>query len=193
MKRLTLATYITLLRIVVVVPFLVGLYYQKVTSWQGIIGGFCFVIIFTLISLTDKVDGYIARKYDQVTDLGKLLDPIADKILIGSTLIVLSVLDVVPFWATGIILLRETLLSLWRTFYITQHRVVVPASNFGKVKTVIQSVTVGFFIAPLNLLPNFVTIIAFALLIVTISITAFSGIHYLISHRNQLKSGAKSE
>ena len=106
------------------------------------------LLAFVLIAATDGIDGAIARKQNTVTKLGKLLDPIADKVLIGGSLVVLSILDVMLWWATIAILVREIGMTVYRLVVVKNK--VIAASNSGKSKTIMQSIAVGYFISPLN-------------------------------------------
>ena len=101
---------------------------------------------------TDRLDGWLARRSGQVTDLGKLLDPIADKLLIGTALVLLSWLGDLPWWVTVVILVRELGITAMRFFLLRY--VVLPASRGGKLKTVLQSVAIGLYLLPLDVLPG---------------------------------------
>ncbi|MGY1917256.1 CDP-diacylglycerol--glycerol-3-phosphate 3-phosphatidyltransferase [Blastococcus sp. SYSU DS0973] len=105
-------------------------------------------LVFGLAILTDRYDGMIARRTGQVTEFGTLADPIADKALTGTALIGLSVLALLPWWVTAVILVREvgvTLLRLW----VIRHGVIA-ASRGGKAKTVLQSLAIALYILPLT-------------------------------------------
>jgi CDP-diacylglycerol--glycerol-3-phosphate 3-phosphatidyltransferase len=106
------------------------------------------LLAFVLIAATDGIDGAIARKQNTVTKLGKLLDPIADKVLIGGSLVILSMLNVMLWWATIAILVREIGMTVYRLVVVKNK--VIAASNSGKSKTIMQSIAVGYFISPLN-------------------------------------------
>lgn len=104
--------------------------------------------IFALAALSDRLDGYLARSQHLVTDVGKIADPIADKLLMGTALVCLSVLRELPWWVTGVILVREIGITVLRLAML--HRRVIAASPGGKVKTVVQAVAIGLFILPLH-------------------------------------------
>ena len=138
--------------------------------------------LFVVAISTDSLDGHIARSRNLVTDLGKLLDPIADKALTGAALVMLSVLGELPWWVTGLILLREIGITVYR-FAVLSKR-VIPASKGGKLKTVLQSVAITLALAPLPALlgawMNWVnTVFMAAALIVTI----VTGVQYLLDDR----------
>ena len=133
--------------------------------------------LFVLASATDGVDGALARKRNQVTDLGKLLDPIADKVLIGGALVTLSLLGQIPWWITVLILVREIGITIYRLAVIKNR--VIAASGGGKLKTVLQSVAVGFYLSPLAGYWAPIGIIQQIILYVALISTVFSGIQYL--------------
>ena len=105
-------------------------------------------LVFALAIITDRYDGMIARRTGQVTEFGKLADPIADKALTGAALIGLSVLALLPWWVTVAILVREVGVTLLR-FWVIRHGVIA-ASRGGKAKTVVQSLAIGLYILPLT-------------------------------------------
>jgi len=133
--------------------------------------------LFTLAAATDRLDGYLARRLGQVTDWGKLLDPIADKALIGGTLLTLSVLGEMPWWVTIVVLVRELGITAMRLAVLRY--VVIAASPGGKLKTVLQSVGIGFFLLPLDSLPDVVRVVAWVVLLAAVVITVVTGIDYL--------------
>ncbi|MCU1615535.1 MAG: CDP-diacylglycerol--glycerol-3-phosphate 3-phosphatidyltransferase [Frankiales bacterium] len=105
-------------------------------------------LVFALAIITDRYDGLIARRTGQVTEFGKLADPIADKALTGTALIGLSVLGVLPWWVTLAILVREVGVTVLR-FWVIRHGVIA-ASRGGKLKTVVQALAIGLYILPLT-------------------------------------------
>ncbi len=105
-------------------------------------------LFFALAIITDRYDGMIARRTNQVTEFGKLADPIADKALTGTALIGLSVLALLPWWVTLTILVREIGVTLLR-FWVIRHGVIA-ASRGGKLKTVLQALAIGLYILPLS-------------------------------------------
>ncbi len=105
-------------------------------------------VFFGAAIITDRYDGLIARRTGQVTEFGKLADPIADKALTGTALIGLSVLALLPWWVTLAILVREVGVTLLR-FWVIRHGVIA-ASRGGKAKTVVQALAIGLYILPLS-------------------------------------------
>jgi CDP-diacylglycerol---glycerol-3-phosphate 3-phosphatidyltransferase len=104
--------------------------------------------VFVIASLTDRVDGEIARRRSLVTDFGKIADPIADKALTGAALIALSLVGDVAWWVTLVILARELGVTMLRFWVI--RRGVIAASRGGKVKTVVQAFAIGFYLLPIH-------------------------------------------
>jgi CDP-diacylglycerol---glycerol-3-phosphate 3-phosphatidyltransferase len=105
-------------------------------------------LVFTAAIITDRYDGMIARRTGQVTEFGKLADPIADKALTGTALVGLSILGLLPWWVTVLILAREIGVTLLR-FWVIRHGVIA-ASRGGKAKTVVQALAIGLYILPLT-------------------------------------------
>jgi len=102
--------------------------------------------VFGVASVTDLLDGELARRSGMITDFGKIADPIADKALTGSALITLSALGDLTWWVTGVILVREIGVTALR-FWVIRHG-VIPASRGGKIKTVLQMIAIGLYILP---------------------------------------------
>jgi CDP-diacylglycerol---glycerol-3-phosphate 3-phosphatidyltransferase len=139
-RLVNVANGLTVLRLVLVPVFVVFL------LTGGALDRIVAFVVFVIASVTDLLDGRIARKHGLITDFGKIADPIADKALIGSALISLSVLGELPWWVTGLILFREVGVTLLR-FWVIRHG-VIPASRGGKLKTMLQVLAIGFYILP---------------------------------------------
>jgi CDP-diacylglycerol--glycerol-3-phosphate 3-phosphatidyltransferase len=142
--------------------------------------------LFVLAIATDGVDGHLARRRNLVTNVGILLDPIADKVLIGGALVALSVLGELPWWVTVLILVREVGITVFR--FIALRDRVIPASRGGKLKTIIQSVAISVLLAPLPALADAVGldaavpwIVGFgvALMSLAVVLTVVTGADYL--------------
>ncbi|MBS3741257.1 MAG: CDP-diacylglycerol--glycerol-3-phosphate 3-phosphatidyltransferase [Candidatus Cloacimonetes bacterium] len=119
---------LTILRIVLVPLFIIcGIQNRMV----------CALAIFVIAALTDTFDGIIARKYNYISNLGKLLDPLADKLLVGFALILFIYLDVIAWWLATIIILREIIMTLYRS-YLKKNNIYLSANIYGKIKTTIQ-------------------------------------------------------
>lgn len=143
--------------------------------------------LFVVGMATDGVDGYLARKYNVVSDFGKLLDPIADKVLTGGALITLSILGELPWWVTVIILIREIGITIYR-FTVLSDR-VIPASRGGKIKTITQFVAITCALLPLQI---FWGDAAYGINTVLMSaatvITVWTGIDYVLDAIRQTKA-----
>ena len=173
-SRLNLANAVTVLRIAMVPFFAVALMADggHTVRWRLVA-----TVIFAVAAATDRVDGLIARRSGQVTDLGKLLDPIADKLLVGTALVLLSVLGDLWWWVTVVVLVRELGITLMR-FSLLRY-LVLPASRGGKVKTVLQSVAIGVYLLPLSHLPELVTVVAGVLMAAAVAVTLVTGADYV--------------
>ena len=139
-----IANYLTVLRLLLVPVFLVLL-----LADDGDNAGLrlAATAVFLIAALTDRIDGQIARSRGLITSFGKLVDPIADKALIGGALIGLSVLGELPWWVTVLVLVREVGITLMR-FVVIRHG-VMPAGRGGKLKTVLQVVAISLYLLPL--------------------------------------------
>lgn len=171
---MNVANVVTVLRIAVVPFFAWALLVDggHDTRWRLVAAG-----IFALAAATDRLDGYLARRLGLVTDLGKLLDPIADKALIGAALVGLSWLGDLSWWVTVAILVRELGITVTRFFLLRY--LVLPASRGGKIKTVLQSVAVGVFLLPLDELPTAVLVVASVLMGAAVVVTLVTGADYV--------------
>nr|WP_051145466.1 CDP-diacylglycerol--glycerol-3-phosphate 3-phosphatidyltransferase [Ornithinimicrobium pekingense] len=131
--------------------------------------------VFVVAIATDWVDGFLARRDGLITDFGKLMDPIADKALMGTALIGLSVLGLLPWWVTVVILVRELGITLMR--FVVIRRGVIPASRGGKLKTVLQALGLTLMVAPLGGLPGTLGLwIMYAAVVVTVA----TGVDYVL-------------
>lgn len=149
--------------------------------------------IFIVASLTDKLDGYIARSRNLVTNLGKFLDPIADKILVLAAMLILVEKQMIPAWIPIITLAREFVVSAYRLIAVEQGGKVVAASNWGKLKTVTQMVAIilafiningsnvflGFINTEMGLAEMCINIGTSIMLLLSVIATVFSGWDYL--------------
>lgn len=142
------------------------------------------LVIFVIASLTDMLDGKIARKYNLVTNFGKFMDPLADKLLVCSAMICLIDMDRIPAWIVIVIISREFIISGFRLVASDNH-VVIAASYWGKFKTTFQMIMVILMIAniqALNILTQIVMWIALALTIISL-------IDYIVKNKNVLFDG----
>ena len=165
-----IANILTIVRIVLV-PVFIGFLLAGGTVWRlAALGTFC------VASLTDLLDGRLARSRGLVTDFGKIADPVADKALTGAALICLSALGELPWWVTGVIMFRELGVTGLRFWVI--HRGVIAASRGGKAKTLLQIIAICLYLLPPSLgLPALVKEIAMAAALV---VTLVTGVDYVV-------------
>lgn len=163
---MTIPTWITLSRLLGLPFLLYGLHSPSSSSrW------IC-LVIFLIAASTDWLDGYLARKLNQVTDLGKFLDPLVDKLLILGPLLALIELGQVPAWGVFLILARELAIAGWRVNQTT----ISGANIWGKLKTVSQILAIALLIAPLPTNWQVYSVIAFWISVV---FTLISGVIYV--------------
>ena len=144
-RLVNLPNALTMLRLALVPVFAVLLLKD---SGLDDAGRYWATLAFAVAIITDRYDGLIARRTGQVTEFGKLADPIADKALTGTALIGLSILDLLPWWVTVVILVREVGVTVLR-FWVIRHGVIA-SSRGGKLKTVLQSLAIGLYILPVT-------------------------------------------
>jgi CDP-diacylglycerol--glycerol-3-phosphate 3-phosphatidyltransferase len=192
-SNLNIANQLTILRLLLVPVFAVALLWDdgKSSSWR--VAAFA---VFAIASWTDRIDGQIARSRGLVTSFGKLADPIADKALIGTALIGLSLLDLLPWWVTAIVVVRETGVTLLR-FWVIRHG-VIPASRGGKLKTLLQGVAIGLYVLPLS---GWLGTARAVVMVVAVAVTVVTGVDYVAraltlrqtSERAAMKRARKAE
>lgn len=162
---------LTLARLLIVPIFgylVLGVEQTETAQWAG-------AILFLVAAITDLVDGAWARKYGLVTNFGKIADPIADKALIGTALIALSITGEIAWWVTGVILFREVAITIMR-FWVINHG-VIPASRGGKIKTVSQIVAIVAFLIPAS---GWIDLVAQMSLGIALAMTVVTGIDYAL-------------
>ena len=145
------------------------------------------VIVFVVASLTDQLDGKLARDRGLVTEFGTMADPLADKALMGMALIGLSWLGELPWWVTVVILSRELGITLLR-FWVIRHG-VIPASRGGKAKTMTQAVAIGLYLLPL---PDGVHWIAEVVMALALVLTVVTGVDYVLSAMRRARERSRS-
>ena len=191
MSKMNLPNKLTIFRVILIVPFVVLLLGGE-AGWFGnnvLIPNVIALAIFIIASLTDLADGKIARKYNMVTNFGKFMDPLADKLLVCSALIALIELKRIPAWIVIVIIAREFIISGFR-LVASDNGVVIAASYWGKFKTTFQMVMVCLMLINvpgvetwwpwLNVLTQVIMWIALALTIISL-------IDYLVKNKGVLK------
>ena len=166
---MTTANKITIFRVIMIPVFLV-LAYANQPVWA--------FVVFVLASLSDMLDGYIARHYHQITNFGKFMDPLADKVLVLAAMCFFVERGFMPGWAVALVLLREFAVSGMRLIAVEQGRVIAAAWS-GKIKTAVTMVGLAAMIL-FNQIPIVNTVVT-ALIVLT---TVYSGIEYFYKNRD---------
>ncbi|SFC74153.1 CDP-diacylglycerol--glycerol-3-phosphate 3-phosphatidyltransferase [Clostridium uliginosum] len=194
---MNLANKLTLIRIFLVPFFLMFITVKGIPYGRSIA-----TFIFIVASLTDKLDGYIARRRNQVTNFGKFMDPLADKLLVTTALICLVEMHLVPSWAAVIIIAREFAVSGLRTIAASEGRVIA-ASWWGKIKTVIQIIAIILLLMQANMRDsaylrnlvvnsefwnNFFHIVPGIILKAAVVITILSGYEYFKNNKETIST-----
>lgn len=182
---MNLANKLTMIRIFLVPIFLIFMV-AKIPYGREVA-----TIIFIVASLTDKLDGYIARSRNQITNFGKFMDPLADKLLVTAALVSLVELQIVPSWVAMIIIAREFAVSGLRTIAASEGKVIA-ASFWGKIKTVIQIIAIITAllnlsyekISYINPILNMLTNIFMAAAVI---ITIISGVDYFVKNKDSIR------
>ena len=138
--------------------------------------------VFVFAALTDSIDGWVARRWQGVTAWGELADPVADKLLIIGAMLSLAVVGTLAWWVVVVVTAREVAVTLMRVSLVKHRGLVLPASIWGKVKTVAQMIAVGAF-----LLPFFPLMPARRFMDVAVALTIWSGLDYAIKIRRQAR------
>ena len=189
--KMNIANSLTLFRIALTPIFIIFLFYDHPYAklWA--------LMVFLVASITDALDGYFARKHDQVTEQGRFLDPLADKILILSALISFAVLEIIPFWMVGLIIFRDLFITGLRVVMNNKGFQMV-TSNIAKAKTsfqVVIIVTILLYLGSANLPFDWVAdyillireyeLIYYLTLLITV-FTIFTGIAYIYDNRTAI-------
>lgn len=190
---MNLANKLTMLRIFLVPVFLVFITVKEI-SYGSIIA----TVVFIIASLTDQLDGHIARSRNQITNFGKFMDPLADKLLVTAALVALVELKLVAGWAVVVILAREFAVSGLRTLAASDG-IVIAASWWGKIKTVTQMIAILLLLLKVNIntsanainfinnnsfLNSFFTYVPETIMFIAVLITIISGIDYFVKNKH---------
>lgn len=197
--KLNLANKLTIFRIILVPIMAIIPYLNLQGDFLGMpLMYFLMELIFIVASITDKLDGYIARSRNQVTTFGKFLDPLADKILVLTAMVLLVELGKIPAWIPVIVLAREFLVSGYRLIAVEKGGKVIAASIWGKLKTVTQMIAIilvmfdknafwDCFRGGLTGVDFGINLVATVLLLISTFATIFSGIDYMKNGKDLLK------
>ena len=178
---MNLANKLTMLRILMIPVFIAVLVYSKD---RDIVYRYIALGIFIIASATDALDGYVARKYNMITDFGKLMDPLADKILVSSALIILIELGSISSWIVSIVIAREFIISGIRLI-ATEKNIIIAASPLGKLKTVSQMLSVILMLLSIEAI-SFITDISVWLMCI---LSVVSLLDYIIKNKKVLSLG----
>lgn len=187
---MNLPNKLTIFRVLLIIPFvllLLGGFWQW--GWFTVLFGgileyvdYIALAVFIIASLTDLLDGKIARKYNLVTNFGKFMDPLADKLLVSAAMICLVEMGRIPAWVVIIIISREFIISGFRLI-ASDNNVVIAASYWGKFKTTFQMVMICLMIANIPQIALLTNIVMWAALVLTV----ISLIDYLIKNKDVMK------
>lgn len=191
---MNLANKITISRIILIPIVMAFLLSPGSLSWLGIKfqwGAVAAGVVFILAALTDTLDGYMARSRDEITVLGQILDPLADKLLVSAALISLVSLGSLSAWVAVIIIGREFAVTGLRMAAAVRH-IVIPASGWGKTKTVFQIMAITFLIIQPSIplinvsLVWALLVLEWMLIMVALALTVFSGLDYFVKNYSAL-------
>ncbi len=182
---MNLPNKLTILRTILIIPFVIIM----LTGCLGAFSNWVALAIFVIASITDLLDGKIARKYNLVTNFGKFMDPLADKLLVCAALICLMEIKMIPAWAVIIIMSREFIISGFR-LVASDNGVVIAASMWGKSKTVSQMVMTIMMLANLSIVIGGVDVYHILVVIsmyVAVILTVVSLLDYVIKNKDVMK------
>lgn len=188
MSKMNLPNKLTIFRVILIIPFVVILLGGE-AGWFGVNRLFpnsIALAIFVVASLTDLIDGKIARKYNLVTNFGKFMDPLADKLLVSAALIALVDMGRIPAWVVIIIISREFIISGFRLI-ASDNNVVIAASYWGKFKTTFQMVMVCLMILNLGVMIPWMQVLTDVIMWVALALTVISLIDYLVKNKDVMR------
>jgi len=160
---MNLPNKLTVLRMIMIVPFV----FFMLTDAAGDMSKWIALALFVVASLTDLLDGHIARKYNLVTNFGKFMDPLADKLLVCAAMICLVENDKIPSWVVIVIISREFIISGFRLI-ASDNGIVIAASYWGKFKTVFQMIMIVLMIADIAAIQIVTQIVMWIALVLTV-------------------------
>lgn len=188
MSKMNLPNKLTIFRVILIVPFVIILLGGE-AGWFGnnlLIPDIVALAVFIVASLTDLIDGKIARKYNLVTNFGKFMDPLADKLLVSAALIALVDMGRIPAWVVIVIISREFIISGFRLIASDNH-VVIAASYWGKFKTTFQMIMVCLMIVNLGTMFHWMQILTDVIMWIALALTVISLVDYLVKNKGVMK------
>ena len=178
---MNLANKLTMIRIFLVPIFLLFIAVKGIPYGRELATG-----IFIIASLTDKLDGYIARSRNQITNFGKFMDPLADKLLVTAALVSLVELQIVHGWVAMIIIAREFAVTGLRTIAASEGKVIA-ASKWGKLKTVIQIIAIITALINLSYTNTTLNMATNILMAIAVIVTIISGVDYFVKNKETIR------
>ena len=179
---MTLPNILTCVRVLLIPVFMVLAYQNNMPC------DIAALIVYVVACLTDYVDGYLARKNNQVTNFGKFMDPVADKLLVMAALLIFIEDGTIPAWAVAIILGREFIVSALRMVAASEG-LVIAANMWGKAKTMITMITLIFLLCPIGPVMLGPVSLQDIMIWITVIITAVSGVTYITDNFSVIKDG----
>ena len=179
---MTLPNILTCVRVLLIPVFMVLAYQNNMPC------DIAALIVYVVACLTDYVDGYLARKNNQVTNFGKFMDPVADKLLVMAALLIFIEDGTIPAWAVAIILGREFIVSALRMVAASEG-LVIAANMWGKAKTMITMISLIFLLCPIGPILLGPVSLQDIMIWITVIITAISGVTYIIDNFSVIKDG----
>ena len=179
---MTLPNILTCVRVLLIPVFMVLAYQNNMPC------DIAALIVYVVACLTDYVDGYLARKNNQVTNFGKFMDPVADKLLVMAALLIFIEDGTIPAWAVAIILGREFIVSALRMVAASEG-LVIAANMWGKAKTMITMITLIFLLCPIGPILLGPVSLQDIMILITVIITAISGTTYITDNFAVIKDG----
>ena len=176
---MNLPNKLTVIRMISILPFVITM--LSTDTW--IYGKWISLIIFVAASMTDWLDGYLARKHNIVTNFGKFMDPLADKLLVSAAMICLVEMGQIPAWIVIVIISREFIISGFR-LVAADNGIVIAASYWGKFKTVFQMVMIILMIARPG---GIFTMITHCVMWIALALTIISLVDYIIKNKEVIK------
>lgn len=181
LKNMNLPNKLTVLRVVLIIPFVTFILLAKFADWTKWVA----LVLFAAASITDALDGYIARRDNLVTNFGKFMDPLADKLLVCSALVCLVSLRALPAVVCIIIIAREFAISGFR-LVAADNGIVIAAGFWGKLKTIAQMAMIIVLIMNLESYNSFFNVLGWILIIVSTALTIISLADYIWKNREVL-------
>ncbi len=185
---MNLPNKLTVFRVILIVPFVVALLGGN-AGWFGdnpLPSEITALAIFIIASLTDLIDGKIARKYNLITNFGKFMDPLADKLLVSAAMIALVAMGRIPAWVVIIIISREFIISGFR-LVAADNRVVIAAHYWGKFKTTFQMIMVCLMIVDLSRFLPWMGLLTDVIMWIALVLTVISLVDYLVKNKAVMK------